>query len=130
MRRTGILLAAVLLATSCFELEPRPDAGINDPPQGVIAGQISLVGTTQGSAVVERDNIVQTRVDVALARDDGDAPVVRAPSSGMRVIDGRDAPAPRSKSNMPLEWKAGDALVAFERGKFDDVTLAGAVQKM
>lgn len=91
-----------LAASACFELGPRPDAGIGDEPQGAIVGQVSIEGPSGGFSAAAPPR-----------------PVARA---------ARGMPAGRSK--LPLEWKAGDALVLFEPKHYDQATLAHALARM
>lgn len=91
-----------LLAAGCFELDARPDAGIGDEPEGAIAGQIDIEGPSGGFSVRAAPR-----------------PVGRA----------ADAPA-RAGSKLPLQWKAGDALVLFEPKAYDRATLAPALTRM
>lgn len=106
MRVAGVVLVAwvvALLASACFELEGRPDAGVGDEPEGAIAGRITVQAPEGGF------------VAAGLPR-----PTARTVA----------APTARPSSKVPLEWKAGDALVLFEKKAFDAVTLAPVLARM
>lgn len=91
-----------LMAASCFEFDPRPDAGVGDEPHGVIAGRITIEGPSGGFVA-------------------GAAP---------RPVGREPAAAPAAGSKLPVEWKPGDALVLFEPKAYDNETLAPVLARM
>ena len=104
MRVAGLALFAGIsgLSAACFEFDERPDAGVGDEPEGVIAGRISVQAPAGGFAAA------------------------RMPQPVARTVAAPQKPS----SKMPREWKAGDALVLFELKRFDAAGLAPVLAKM
>lgn len=104
MRVVGVVgvVGALALASACFEFEGRPDAGVGDEPEGTIAGRITVQAPQGGFA-----------------------------AGGTPRPVGRTVAAPaRPSSKLPLEWKAGDALVLFEPKRFDAPALTPVLASM
>jgi serine protease len=115
---TGPLAAAslaALLGGACWDFDG-PDAGPEEKG-GAIEGRILVQA---GQLVQDRAAIERARAQVSLA--------------GARTGDGaRFTPAGRpstARDRAKLEWRAGEALVLFERGRFDKQQLGGALRAM
>lgn len=98
----GLAVLAALSTAGCFELGPRPDAGVGDDPEGAITGTVGIEGPSGGFSL-------------------GPAP---------RPVARTVAATPVRGSKLPLEWRAGDALVLFEPKAYDQQTLAPALARM
>ncbi|MDP2345275.1 MAG: S8 family serine peptidase [Deltaproteobacteria bacterium] len=118
MRRVVVGLGCLVLVAGlgCFEVDP-PDEPEGDA-NGVIAGTI-LVGQASGASARDPSKVKAARVDVAAASAPAAA---RAPA--LHVSARLDDPKPE------IEFINGQAIVFSERGRFDQVTIARALQRM
>lgn len=117
----GLAFITLMPLASCFPLPPRP------PPASsgaIIAGHI-IVASSTGSAAGDGARFRQARIDVALA---GSEP--QEQSRGMPDVIGRRSQPAETTSKMPLEWRAGDVLVLFDKHAFDKQSLARPVRTM
>jgi serine protease len=117
------LLAGALSQAACFDFGDRP------PPVGggSIEGTV-LVATASGQSLVGGENASRQRHLVAVANKEasGVAPDVPTPTGrGQKASDARAQP-----SKMPMEWRAGDALVMFDDAAYDKQTLGPALRQM
>jgi serine protease len=118
------LLAALALPAllgSCFEIQPRPPP---PGPGGTIEGRIA-VANASGLSVTRGDAVRQARIDVALADRslEGVSPVTIPHPEGRLVPPAEAGALERPISKMPLDWKAGEVIVLFERRAYDKESL-------
>ena len=110
----AVVVGAALGGSGCWQF-PDPDAG-PDVTGGAIEGRI----------LVQQGQVAQDRAAVQGARAQVHQATPRGAGPGAAFAPTGRAEAPPGK----LEWRAGEALVLFERGRFDKLQLDGALARM
>ncbi len=117
MRLLATASLVVVLGSACFDVAPPVEP--TEKPKGTISGRI-LVSGISGQRVVAVDAAAAARDAVAAAWPD------RLIVDG--TVDTIDVQAP-AKAPAP-EFVPGDALILFDRGAFDVVTMTKALEGM
>ncbi len=122
----SIALASSVVSLGCFEIEERPpDAGVTGSS---LNGRILVVGTesAQSGAIAHRlqrtRNAVAQLAGGATVRAEELEAALPDDDTGAEQLDVKRRPLPEAKpiERLPLEWRAGEAIVLFDKGRYQD----------